>query len=114
MGRTAITAKSKMIVTKQNFVNRLMIWLHSSRSGGLEGAILEESISRRRITQFSFDLPYSVRAVREFIAGGQSLRRNVNAETDRAFCLALKSKRKSSRWQNLENAMSRDFYRRAA
>jgi hypothetical protein len=44
--------------------------------------------------QFSSGLPYGVRAVREFIVSGQSLHMNVNAEADRAFCLALEKKRR--------------------
>ena len=64
--------------------------------------------------QFSSDLPCGVRAVREYIASGQSLSMNVSREADRAYCLALKNSRRPERSSNLESAMQRDFYRRQA
>jgi len=63
--------------------------------------------------QLSTDLPCGVKAVADHLASGQSLQMNVSPEADQAFRLALKNKRKSSRWQSLEHAMRRDFYRQA-
>ena len=60
---------------------------------------------------FSSDLPCGVRAVREFIASGQSLRMNVSREADRAFRFDLK-KTDPKRWAKLDAELQKDFYRR--
>ena len=59
--------------------------------------------------QFSSDLPCGVRAVREYIASGQSLRMNVSAEANRAFCLALKNQRKRTAGKTLRTPCSAIF-----
>ena len=59
----------------------------------------------------STDLPCGPKAIAAYLASGQSLRTNVSVDADRAFCLALKNSRRKERWQNLEQAMERNFYR---